>query len=64
MSHASVPLSLANSNNGNDPSVPSNNLRSYVTLSRPGVGGNVRNGKSNDVINPVSRTDLSAISGN
>ncbi|CAF0725747.1 unnamed protein product [Rotaria sp. Silwood1] len=62
MSHASVPLSSANSNNGTDPSIPSVNLRSYVTLSRPGVGGNIRNGKTNETIHPVSRTDLSTLS--
>ncbi|CAF1176649.1 unnamed protein product [Rotaria sordida] len=62
MSHASVPLSSVNSNNGTDPSVPSVNLRSYVTLSRPGIGTNIRNEKTNDTIHPVSRTDLSTLS--
>ncbi|CAF4038343.1 unnamed protein product [Rotaria sp. Silwood2] len=62
MSHASVPLASANTNNGTDPSVPSVNLRSYVTLSRPGIGGTVQNGKTNDTIHPVSRTDLSTLS--
>lgn len=63
MSHASVPLSTVNSNNGNDPSIPSSNLRSYIALSRPAVNGNLRNIKSDDVTNPVSRIELSVLSG-
>jgi hypothetical protein len=64
MSHSSAPLSTVHSNSGVDPSIPAINLRSYVALSRPGIGGNIRNGKSNEVIHPVSRTDLSVLSSN
>jgi hypothetical protein len=64
MSHASMPLSAVNSNNGIDSSVPSVNLRSYVALSRPGISPNIRNGKAGDVLNTVSREDFSALSGN
>ena len=64
MAHASVPLSTISSNSGIDPSVPSVNLRSYVTLSRPGVSTNARDVKSTDTGNPVSRADLSILSGN
>jgi len=63
ISHTSVPLSSMNSNNGGDPSVPSSNLRSYIALSRPGMNGNTRNGKAHDAINPISRTELSVLSG-
>jgi hypothetical protein len=63
MSHASVSLSTVNSNDGIDPSIPSSNLRSYVALSRPEVSGNNPNVKSTDVVNPVSRTELSVLSG-
>ncbi|CAF2135435.1 unnamed protein product [Rotaria magnacalcarata] len=62
MSHASVTLSSVNANNGIDPTVPSGNLRSYVTLSRPGVSTNAREVKSVETGNPVSRADLSILS--
>jgi hypothetical protein len=64
MSHTSVPLSSTNSNHGSDPSIPSSNLRSYVALSRPGITANMRNIKAHDTINPVSRIELSVLSGN
>jgi hypothetical protein len=64
MSHSSAPLASINANNGIDPSVPSINLRSYVALSRPGMNGNARNGKANDIIHPVTRTDLSILTSN
>jgi hypothetical protein len=63
IAHASVQLSSTNSNNGIDSSIPSSNLRSYVALPRPGMSGNMRNIKSDDSINPVSRTELSILSG-
>jgi hypothetical protein len=61
VSHVSTNLYSAFTNNVIDPCVPSLNLRTYVALSRPGVG-NVRLGKSNEVVNPVSREGLSALS--
>ncbi len=62
MSHASVALSTIN-NNPNDPTIPSSNLRSYVALSRPGANTTNRMPKSIDVTNPVSRQELSILSG-
>ncbi|CAM2723662.1 unnamed protein product [Rotaria socialis] len=62
MSHASATLSSVNANHGIDPTVPSVNLRSYVTLSRPGVSTNARDIKSIETGNPVSRADLSILS--
>ena len=63
MAHASVTLPAVSTSGGNDPTVPSSNLRSYVALPRPGMNGNNRNVKSIDVTNPVSRIELSVLSG-
>lgn len=63
VSHASVPLSTASTVNANDPSVPANNLRSYIALPRTGANGNNRIIKSIDENNPISRTELSVLSG-
>jgi hypothetical protein len=63
MSQASTPLLPVFTNDIVDPTVPSLNLRSYVALSRPGIS-NIRLGKAIDVIHPVSREGLSAVSGN
>ncbi len=60
VSHASAPLST---NNANDPTIPSSNLRSYVPLARPGMNENDRMAKSVDVTHPVSRAELSILSG-
>jgi hypothetical protein len=62
ISHTSTSLLSAFTNSTIEPYVPSMNLRSYVALSRPGIG-NVRRGQSNDLITPISREGLSAISG-
>lgn len=62
MTHASTTLLPAFTNNGMDPCVPSLSLRSYVALSRPGIGG-MRMGKPNEVMTPVSREGLSVLSG-
>lgn len=62
MTHASTSLPPAFTNNGVDPCVPSLNLRSYVALSRPGIG-TLRMGKSNEIMTPVSREGLSVLSG-
>lgn len=63
MSHASVPLSTINTNTTNDSTVAWGNLRSYVALARPGLNANNRMTKSTDVTNPVSRAELSILSG-
>lgn len=63
VSHASVPLSTVNASNANDPSVPSSNLRSYIALPRTGANGTNRIVKSIDETNPISRTELSVLSG-
>lgn len=63
MSHASVSLSTINTSNASDPTAPSSNLRSYVALPRPGMNGNNRAMKANDEANPMSRTELSVLSG-
>lgn len=62
MSHSNTRLLSAFTHNAIDPCVPSLNLRSYVTLSRPGVS-RIRIEKSNDIITPASREGLSALSG-
>lgn len=62
VSHTNVNLSTVNTSSGVDPSTPSANLRSYVSLTRPGVGNNVRSVKSVETGNPVSRADLSVLS--
>ena len=59
MSHTSVSLT---DTSGNDLTIPSSNLRSYVALSRPGVNGPNRNLKSIET-NPASRAELSVLSG-
>lgn len=63
MSHASLSLSTINTSNASDPAVPSSNLRSYVALPRPGMNANNRVIKSVDEANPMSRTELSVLSG-
>ncbi len=63
MSQATTPLLSAFANNRIDPCVPSLNLRSYVALSRPGIS-HVRMEKRNEIIKPVSREGVSALSGN
>lgn len=62
MSHTSTSLLSAFTNSAMEPYIPSMNLRSYVALSRPGIG-NVRRGQSNDVMTPISREGLSAMTG-
>ncbi|CAF3329937.1 unnamed protein product [Rotaria socialis] len=62
MSHASTPLLSAFSKNGIDPCVPSLNLRSYVALTRPGIG-NDRIRKPTETIVRVSRESVSTLSG-
>lgn len=64
VSHASVPLSgAAGSSNDQESSVPSLNLRSYIPLTRPGVGGAIPLTKFTDESQTVSREGLSALSG-
>ncbi|CAF3428219.1 unnamed protein product [Rotaria sp. Silwood1] len=62
MSHSSTPLLSAFTNDGIDPCVPSLNLRSYVALSRPGIG-NPRVRKPSETITRISRDSLSTMSG-
>jgi hypothetical protein len=62
VSHVTSPLLSGFKNNGIDPCVPSLNLRSYVSLSRPGFG-NILMAKPNDIIAPASRERLSVLSG-
>ncbi|CAF1034542.1 unnamed protein product [Rotaria sordida] len=61
MSHVSTPLLSAFTNSGIDPCVPSLNLRSYVAVSRPGVG-NARMRKPSEAITRISREDRYTIS--
>ncbi|CAF1103640.1 unnamed protein product [Rotaria sp. Silwood1] len=61
MSHSSTPLLSAFTNDGIDPCVPSLNLRSYVALSRPGIG-NPRVRKPSETITRISRDSLSTMS--
>jgi hypothetical protein len=62
VSHSSTTLLSTFTNNSIDPCVPSLNLRSYVALSRPGIGS-IRLGKPNEILNPVSRENISSLSG-
>ncbi|CAF1676263.1 unnamed protein product [Rotaria magnacalcarata] len=61
MSHASTPLLSAFTNKGIDPCVPSLNLRSYVALTRPGIGHD-RIRKPTETIVRVSRESVSTLS--
>ncbi|CAF4385732.1 unnamed protein product [Rotaria sp. Silwood2] len=61
MTHASTSLLSAFTNNGIDPCVPSLNLRSYVALSRPGIG-NARTRKPSETLTRISREGLFTVS--